>query len=109
MCIHYFSAHVVILIGHHAFAILATDAENDPLTYRLTGPNANFFSVDSNTGEVKVLVELDREVKCFCLFACFPDTSFLLILLRKCGKKYKTQKLNILITLHCYQPCFVFH
>ncbi|XP_039976001.1 cadherin-related family member 2 isoform X2 [Xiphias gladius] len=47
-------------IGADAFTIVASDAENDPLTFSLTGPNALYFTVD-NTGTVKVRRHLDRE------------------------------------------------
>uniref|UniRef100_A0A4W6CUD7 Cadherin domain-containing protein n=1 Tax=Lates calcarifer TaxID=8187 RepID=A0A4W6CUD7_LATCA len=50
-----------IPIGQTAFTIQATDTENDPLTYVLTGPNAVFFSVALNTGIVTVERKLDRE------------------------------------------------
>ncbi|XP_038556212.1 cadherin-related family member 2 isoform X1 [Micropterus salmoides] len=50
-----------IPIGAVAFTINATDAENDPLTYSLSGPNAAYFKVDSKTGSVSVIRELDRE------------------------------------------------
>ncbi|XP_031713907.1 cadherin-related family member 2 [Anarrhichthys ocellatus] len=49
-------------IGAHVFTIRATDAENDPLTYSLTAPNAEYFTVESNTGRVSVRMTLDREV-----------------------------------------------
>ncbi|XP_070769788.1 cadherin-related family member 2 [Enoplosus armatus] len=48
-------------IGRVAFTIIATDTENDKLTYSLTGPNAGYFTVDNNTGRVSVARELDRE------------------------------------------------
>ncbi|CAK6956344.1 cadherin-related family member 2 [Scomber scombrus] len=47
--------------GQHAFTIDASDAENDPLTYALTGPNAASFTVDPHTGEVLIERPLDRE------------------------------------------------
>ncbi|XP_041847203.1 cadherin-related family member 2 [Melanotaenia boesemani] len=50
-----------IAIGGHAFDIDASDPENDPLTYTLTGTNALFFAVNSGTGRVTVRNALDRE------------------------------------------------
>ncbi|KAI3351909.1 hypothetical protein L3Q82_020738, partial [Scortum barcoo] len=43
------------------FTIQATDAENDPLTYTLTGANAVYFTVNRNTGAVSIKRQLDRE------------------------------------------------
>ncbi|XP_036379638.1 cadherin-related family member 2-like [Megalops cyprinoides] len=49
--------------GHYAFTILATDAENDPLTYSIIGENRFYFSVNPTTGDVTVKSPLDREVR----------------------------------------------
>ncbi|XP_068182001.1 cadherin-related family member 2 [Antennarius striatus] len=48
-------------IGGYAFAINATDRDNDTMTYSLHGPNATYFKVNENTGVVFVEKELDRE------------------------------------------------
>ncbi|XP_060905016.1 cadherin-related family member 2 isoform X2 [Labrus mixtus] len=48
-------------VGTSAFTIAASDAENDPLTFTLTGVNAGYFKVDTNTGVVKVERQLDSE------------------------------------------------
>uniref|UniRef100_UPI0037E78288 cadherin-related family member 2 n=1 Tax=Semicossyphus pulcher TaxID=241346 RepID=UPI0037E78288 len=48
-------------IGEVAFTINATDAENDPLTYAISGVNAGFFTVEGNTGIVRVQRQLDKE------------------------------------------------
>ncbi|KAK9517830.1 hypothetical protein VZT92_023171 [Zoarces viviparus] len=48
--------------GVYVFTIDATDAENDPLTYSLTGSNATYFTVEKNTGRVSIKTPLDREV-----------------------------------------------
>lgn len=63
--VHTFS-HVplVAFIGQTAFTIDASDAENDPLTFSLTGPNSVYFTVNSATGVVTVNRQLDREVWC---------------------------------------------
>nr|XP_020446820.1 cadherin-related family member 2-like [Monopterus albus] len=47
--------------GVTAFKIDATDADNDPLTYTLSGTNAPYFKVIKNTGDVIVEKPLDRE------------------------------------------------
>lgn len=52
----------VAFIGAVAFTIMASDPENDPLTYSLTGTNSMYFTVDRNTGVVTVKKQLDREV-----------------------------------------------
>lgn len=63
--IHIYTCSIdVVSTGAVAFTISATDAENDPLTYSLTGPNAGYFTVDGNTGRVSVFRQLDREVWC---------------------------------------------
>ncbi|XP_078117590.1 cadherin-related family member 2 [Sander vitreus] len=48
-------------IGAYAFTIEATDAENDPLTYSLLEPNAQYFTVESSSGRVSIRRKLDRE------------------------------------------------
>lgn len=48
--------------GELAFQINASDPENDPLTFTLSGPNAGFFNVEQNTGRVFISRQLDREV-----------------------------------------------
>lgn len=48
-------------VGAVAFWLVATDSDNDQLTYGISGPNANYFSVNSNTGEVKLASPLDFE------------------------------------------------
>uniref|UniRef100_H3CJ85 Cadherin domain-containing protein n=2 Tax=Tetraodon nigroviridis TaxID=99883 RepID=H3CJ85_TETNG len=47
--------------GELAFKINASDAENDPLTFTLSGPNAAFFNVEKDTGRVFISQQLDRE------------------------------------------------
>ncbi|XP_040904362.1 cadherin-related family member 2 [Toxotes jaculatrix] len=48
-------------IGADAFTINATDPENDPMTFSLTGSNAVYFTVGTSTGIVTVNRQLDRE------------------------------------------------
>ncbi|XP_076795110.1 cadherin-related family member 2 isoform X2 [Arvicanthis niloticus] len=48
-------------VGTVAFWLVATDPDNDPLTYGISGLNAYYFSVVSNTGEVKLASSLDFE------------------------------------------------
>ncbi|MYD35509.1 MAG: hypothetical protein F4X20_00565, partial [Dehalococcoidia bacterium] len=45
--------------------VAATDFNNDPLTYTLSGTDAALFTVDSNTGQIRVAsgAELDFETK----------------------------------------------
>lgn len=45
-----------------AFHINASDPDNDPLTYRITGTDASHFDANKYTGEVKINSLLDREV-----------------------------------------------
>lgn len=49
--------------GDVVFWLVATDSDDDPLTYGISGPYAYFFSVNSSTGEVKLASPLDFEVK----------------------------------------------
>ena len=43
--------------------ITATDAENDPLTYTLSGDDADAFTLDSKTGQLRTKGPLDFETK----------------------------------------------
>ena len=43
--------------------ITATDADNDALTYTLSGPDAASFDIDNTTGQLKTKAELDYETK----------------------------------------------
>lgn len=54
----------VVCTGSFAFTIVAEDIEGEALTYLLTEPNAAYFEVDKNTGNVSVVKELDAEVCC---------------------------------------------
>ena len=44
-------------------AVTATDAENDTLTYTLSGTDASTFDIDSSTGQLKTKAALDYETK----------------------------------------------
>ncbi len=44
-------------------AVSATDAENDTLTYTLSGTDASAFDIDSTTGQLKTKSALDYETK----------------------------------------------
>ncbi|MCY3743890.1 MAG: leucine-rich repeat protein [Candidatus Poribacteria bacterium] len=44
-------------------AITATDADNDSLTYTLSGTNASAFAIDRNTGQLRTKAALDYETK----------------------------------------------
>uniref|UniRef100_A0A5F8A456 Cadherin-related family member 2 n=1 Tax=Macaca mulatta TaxID=9544 RepID=A0A5F8A456_MACMU len=50
-------------VGAQVFWLVAEDPDNDPLTYGMSGPNAYFFTVTPNTGEVKLASALDYEVQ----------------------------------------------
>ena len=41
--------------------VMATDADNDPLTYSLGGPDAASFDIDSTTGQLRTKAALDYE------------------------------------------------
>ena len=43
--------------------VTATDEENDDLTYSLTGADADHFDIDSSTGQIETLGDLDHETK----------------------------------------------
>ncbi len=43
--------------------IAATDADNDALTYTLSGPDAESFELDNTTGQLKTNANLDYETK----------------------------------------------
>ena len=43
--------------------IAATDADNDSLTYTLSGPDAASFNIDNTTGQLKTNADLDYEKK----------------------------------------------
>ncbi|KFM11969.1 Cadherin-related family member 2, partial [Aptenodytes forsteri] len=49
-------------LGQHAFQLMATDIDGDPLTYSISGPDAFYFSVDAQTGNVTLRNSLDREL-----------------------------------------------
>ncbi|OBS65461.1 hypothetical protein A6R68_05980 [Neotoma lepida] len=49
------------LNGAVAFWLVATDSDNDALTYEISGSYAYFFSVTPDTGEVKLASPLDYE------------------------------------------------
>ncbi|NXH68731.1 CDHR2 protein, partial [Hydrobates tethys] len=48
-------------LGQHAFQLTAIDIDGDPLTYSISGPEAFYFSVDAQTGNVTLRNSLDRE------------------------------------------------
>ncbi|CAM4616385.1 unnamed protein product [Leuciscus chuanchicus] len=50
-------------LGEVAFQIIASDPDNDPLKYGITGTDASYFNVNQDTGEVKIKSLLDRETK----------------------------------------------
>ena len=48
---------------HIGTAVAATDAENDTLTYTLSGTDASAFDIDSTTGQLRTKAALDYENK----------------------------------------------
>ena len=48
---------------HIGTAVAATDADNDTLTYTLSGTDATSFGIDSTTGQLKTKAALDYETK----------------------------------------------
>ncbi|XP_041654110.1 cadherin-related family member 2-like [Cheilinus undulatus] len=59
--------------GERAFTIAASDLENDPLTFTITGINAEYFTVEENTGVVRVRRPLDRQATTMDLVAVVSD------------------------------------
>ncbi|TRY54651.1 hypothetical protein DNTS_031194 [Danionella cerebrum] len=49
-------------IGEFAFQIEAYDPDDDPLTYRIGGKDAGYFTVNRDTGNVTIKSLLDREI-----------------------------------------------
>ncbi|NXN92060.1 CDHR2 protein, partial [Rhinopomastus cyanomelas] len=50
-------------LGQLAFQLKAYDTDNDPLTYKIMGPDAYYFNVDSKSGNVTLRNSLDRELQ----------------------------------------------
>ncbi|NXS29599.1 CDHR2 protein, partial [Pomatostomus ruficeps] len=50
-------------LGQFAFQLEAYDLDNDPLTYKISGTDAFYFSVDSKSGSVTLRNSLDRELQ----------------------------------------------
>uniref|UniRef100_A0A8D0F8E3 Cadherin-related family member 2 n=1 Tax=Strix occidentalis caurina TaxID=311401 RepID=A0A8D0F8E3_STROC len=50
-------------LGQYAFQLKAIDIDGDPLTYSISGPEAFYFSVNAQTGNVTLRNSLDREVR----------------------------------------------
>ncbi|NWH70773.1 CDHR2 protein, partial [Piaya cayana] len=48
-------------LGQFAFQLTAIDIDNDPLTYSISGPDAFYFFVNAQTGNVTLANSLDRE------------------------------------------------
>ncbi|TKS72538.1 Cadherin-related family member 2 [Collichthys lucidus] len=60
--------------GEFAFTIVASDPEGDPMTFVLSGPEAGYFRVEANTGNVYVQRALDRESTSCNVFQANPRT-----------------------------------
>ncbi|NWV70676.1 CDHR2 protein, partial [Malurus elegans] len=50
-------------LGQFAFQLKAYDLDNDPLTYKIEGTEAFYFSVDAKSGNVTLRNSLDRELQ----------------------------------------------
>ncbi|XP_052430626.1 cadherin-related family member 2-like [Carassius gibelio] len=50
-------------VGAFAFQIEASDPDDDPLTYRVSGTDASHFLANEETGQVTIKSMLDRETK----------------------------------------------
>ncbi|KAM6299559.1 cadherin-related family member 2 [Aegotheles albertisi] len=50
-------------LGQFAFQLTAIDIDGDPLTYSISGPDAFYFSVDPQSGNVTLRNSLDRELQ----------------------------------------------
>ncbi|XP_026714387.1 cadherin-related family member 2 isoform X2 [Athene cunicularia] len=50
-------------LGQYAFQLKAIDIDGDPLTYSISGPEAFYFSVNAQTGNVTLRNSLDRELQ----------------------------------------------
>ncbi|NWV74712.1 CDHR2 protein, partial [Dasyornis broadbenti] len=50
-------------LGQFAFQLKAYDLDNDPLTYKIEGTDAFYFSVDSKSGNMTLRNSLDRELQ----------------------------------------------
>ncbi|XP_041652775.1 cadherin-related family member 2 [Cheilinus undulatus] len=59
--------------GEYAFTITASDLENEQLTYTITGINAGYFTVEANTGVVRVRRPLNRQEYTMDLIAVVSD------------------------------------
>ena len=62
--------------GGHAFNIQAKDDDSSSLQFSINGPNARFFNVNKDTGEVTIKSRLDREVGVLLLLEDFAHIFF---------------------------------
>lgn len=66
---------LLLLLGTQVYVLNGTDPEGDPVRYGLTFERGSkeYFRVDSKSGTVSLIQELDREVHlyCFVLFCLF--------------------------------------
>lgn len=63
----------LLLLGTQVYVLNGTDPEGDPVRYGLTFEKGSkeYFRVDSKSGIVTLIQELDREVNLYCLFIDF--------------------------------------
>lgn len=61
---------LLLLLGTQVYVLNGTDPEGDPVRYDLTFEKGSkeYFRVDSKSGNVSLIQELDREVHLYFLF-----------------------------------------
>lgn len=59
---------LLLLLGTQVYVLNGTDPEGDPVRYGLTFERGSkeYFRVDSKSGTVSLIQELDREVHLYC-------------------------------------------
>lgn len=62
---------LLLLLGTQVYVLNGTDPEGDPVRYGLTFEKGSkeYFRVDSKSGNVSLILELDREVNIYCFFS----------------------------------------
>lgn len=64
---------LLLLSGTHVYVLNGTDPEGDPVRYGLMFEKGSkeYFRVDSKSGNVTLVQELDREVNLYCFFLIY--------------------------------------
>lgn len=62
---------LLLLLGTQVYVLNGTDPEGDPVRYGLTFEKGSkeYFRVDSKSGNVSLIQELDREVNFYCFLS----------------------------------------